>query len=188
MAPWSEFDLGNVVWKVDANRRKKDRTHIVPLSRQALTILRQLKQMAGQKRFVFPALNKHAANGTINCNLILIALANFGYKDVMNGHGYRGLARPILADNNFDKAHVELQLAHANDDKTEAACNHALYLPKRTELMQWWADYLDTKLNKEKTKVVAILKTAWPTPSLEILLAIHRPLWELSHRGRISSL
>ncbi len=143
-APWSEFDLDNAVWKIDAARMKKDRPHIVPLSRQAITILRQLKQMAGEKAFVFPGLNAQTANGTINLNSILDALADLGYKGVMTGHGYRGLARTILADNGFEKPHVELQLAHANDDKTDAAYNHALYLPQRTELMQWWADYLDT--------------------------------------------
>lgn len=159
-APWTEFDLDNAVWKIDADRMKKDRTHIVPLSRQAITILRQLKQMAGEKRFVFPGLNKQTADGSINCNSILDALADLGYKGLMTGHGYRGLARTILADNGFDKAHVELQLAHANEDKTEAAYNHALYLFQRTAMMQWWADYLDTQLNKEKTKIVAIRKTA----------------------------
>jgi integrase len=119
-----------------------------------------LEQIAGEKRFVFPGLNKQTAHGTINCNSILGALADLGYKGIMTGHGYRGLARTILADNGFDKAHVELQLAHANDDKTEAAYNHALYLPQRRELIQWWADYLDTELNKGMTKVVAFRKTA----------------------------
>jgi hypothetical protein len=56
--------------------------------------------------------------------------------------------------------HVKLQPVHANDDKTEAAYDHALYLPQRTKLMQWWADHLETELNKEKTKVVAVHKTA----------------------------
>jgi len=157
-APWSEFDLDSAVWKIGAERMKKDRPHIVPLSRQAITILRQLKQMAGEKRFVFPGLNTQTANGTINLNSILDALADLGYKGAMTGHGYRGLARTIFADNGFDKAHVELQLAHANDDKTEAAYNHALYLPQRAVLMQWWADYLDTERNK--VKVVAIPETA----------------------------
>jgi integrase len=159
-APWSEFDLDNAVWKIDAPRMKKDRPHIVPLSRQTVTILRQLKQMAGEKPFVFPGLNAQTDNGTINLNSLLNALADLGYKGVMTGHGYRGLALTILADNGFEKPHVELQLAHANDDKTDAAYNHALYQPQRTELMQWWADHLDTELNKEKTKVVAIRKTA----------------------------
>ncbi|HEX2996533.1 MAG TPA: site-specific integrase, partial [Anaerolineales bacterium] len=159
-ARWTEFDLDNAVWKISADRMKKDRVHIVPLSHQAVTILRQLKQMAGEKHFVFPGLNKQTVDGTINSNSILDALTELGYKGVMTGHGYRGLARTVLADNGFDKAHVELQLAHANDDKTEAAYNHALYLPQRTAMMQWWADCLDTELNREKAKVVAIGTTA----------------------------
>jgi integrase len=142
-APWTEFDLDNAVWKIDADRMKKDRAHIVPLSHQSMTILLQLKQMAGEKCFVFPGLNMQTANGTINSNSMLNALADLGYKGFMTGHGFRSLARTILADNGFDKAHVELQLAHTNDDKTEAAYNHALYLSQRTSMMQWWADYLD---------------------------------------------
>jgi hypothetical protein len=68
----------------------------------------------------------------------------------MTSHGYSGLARTIMAENNFDKDHVEVQLAHANDDKTDAVYNYALYLPQRTAMMQWWADYLDAELNKQK--------------------------------------
>ncbi len=152
-APWTEFDIENALWKIDAARMKKKKPHLVPLSRQAVTILRQLKQMAGEHPFVFPGLNAQTANGTINLNSILNALADLGYKGVMTGHGYRGLARTILADNGFEKPHVEIQLAHANDDKTEAAYNHALYLPQRVDMMQWWADYLDMELNKEKTRI-----------------------------------
>jgi integrase len=107
----------------------------------------------------FPA-STQTANGTINLNSILDALADLGYKGLMTGHGYRGFARTILAENCFEKEHVELQIAHANDDKTDAAYNHALYLPQRGAMMQWWADHLDTELDKEKTKVVAIRKTA----------------------------
>ncbi len=145
-APWTEFDFENLFWKVDADRTKKDRTHLVPLSRQSVAILRQLKQMAGEKRFVFPGLNSQTVNGSINSNSLLNALADIGYKGIMTGHGYRGLARTILAENGFDKEHVELQLAHANDDKTDAAYNYALYLPQRTAMMQWWADFLDAEL------------------------------------------
>ena len=159
-APWSEFDIESALWKVDAGRMKKGRTHIVPLSRQAVTILQQLKQMAGEKRFVFPGLNSQTFDGTINSNSLLNALADIGYKGIMTGHGYRGLARTALAENGFDKDHVKLQLAHANDDKTDAAYNYALYLPQRTKMMQWWADFLDKELSNYKTKVVAIRKTA----------------------------
>jgi len=66
----------------------------------------------------------------------------------MTGHGYRGLARTVLAENDFDKEHVELQLAHANDDKTDAAYNYARYSPQRRAIMQWWADFLDAEVNK----------------------------------------
>jgi integrase len=159
-APWSEFDLDNARWVISPERMKMDRPHIVPLPRQAVEYLRELKHLAGDKRFVFPGLNSQTANATINCNTLLNVLEEIGYKGVMTGHGFRGLARTILAEHGFEKAHVELQLAHANDDKTDAAYNHALYLPQRTELMQWWADYLDTELNKGMTKVVAIRKTA----------------------------
>lgn len=145
-APWIEFDIENALWKVDAERTKKDRTHLVPLSRQAITILQQLKQMAGKKRFVFPGLNSQTADGSINCNSLLNALDDLGYKGIMTGHGYRGLARTVLAENGFEKEHVELQLAHANDDKTDAAYNYALYLPQRRAMMQWWADFLDKSL------------------------------------------
>lgn len=105
-----------------------------------MEILRELKRLAGDKLFVFPGLNKTTAHGTINCNSILNALEEIGYKSVMTGHGYRGLARTILAENGFDKAHVELQLSHSSDDKTDAAYNHARYLPQRKAMLTWWAD------------------------------------------------
>ncbi len=159
-APWSEFDLENGLWKIDARRMKKDRPHIVPLSRQAVTILRELKQIAGEKHFVFPGLSSQTIDGTINCNSLLGALAEIGFKGIMTGHGYRGLASTILADNGFDKAHIEVQLAHADENKTAAAYNHARYLAQRTALMQWWADYLDAERKKGKREVVTIRKTA----------------------------
>jgi integrase len=159
-APWSEFDLDNTRWIISAQRMKMDKPHIVPLPRQALDLLRELKQLAGEKRFVFPGMNKQTENGTINCNTLLNVLEEIGYKGVMTGHGFRGLARTVLAEHGFEKAHVELQLAHSNDDKVEAAYNHAKYLPQRTQMMQWWADYLDTELAKGRNKVVAIRKAA----------------------------
>lgn len=158
-APWSEFDLDNARWVISAQRMKMDKPHIVPLPCQAVELLRELKQLAGERQFVFPGLNKQTENGTINCNTLLNVLDEIGYKGVMTGHGFRGLARTVLAEHDFEKAHVELQLAHSNDDKVEAAYNHAKYLPQRTQMMQWWADYLDTELAKGRNKVVTIRKT-----------------------------
>jgi integrase len=147
-AEWSEFDLENARWVITAERMKMDKPHIVPLSTQAVAILRELKQLAGDKKYVFPGLNKQSENKTINCNSLLNALRDIGYKYVMTGHGFRGLARTILAENGFEKAHVELQLSHSNGDKVEAAYNSALYLTQRTALMQWWADYIDQQRAK----------------------------------------
>jgi integrase len=97
-APWTEFDFESALWRVDADRMKKGRTHLVPLSRQAVTILQQLKQMAGAKRYVFPGLNSQTEDGSINSNSLLNALDDLGYKGIMTGHGYRGLARTVLAE------------------------------------------------------------------------------------------
>jgi integrase len=159
-APWTEFDLDNARWVITPERMKMDKPHIVPLPRQAINILRKLKELAGDKKFVFPGMNKQTENKTINCNSLLNALDDIGYKGVMTGHGFRGLARTILAENGFDKAQVELQLSHSNDDKVEAAYNHAQYLPQRVELMQWWANYLDAELEKGKAKFAPIRRSA----------------------------
>lgn len=162
-APWDEIDLDNAIWKISAERMKKDRPHIVPVPRQAAEILRELKRLAGDKPFVFPGLTRATEHGTINCNSILNALEKIGYKSVMTGHGYRGLARTVLAENGFEKEHVELQLSHSSDDKTDAAYNHARYLPQRRAILAWWADYLDKELEKGRNNVVATRK-------------LHRPL------------
>ena len=69
-----------------------------------------------------------------------------GYKGRMTGHGWRGLASTLLHEQGFDHAHIELQLAHQERNEVSAAYNHATYLKQRTDLMQWWADYLDQQL------------------------------------------
>lgn len=159
-APWTEFDLDNAVWIISAERMKMDRKHIVPLPRQAVEILRELKRLAGDKLYVFPGLNKTTANGTINCNSILDALEDIGYKSAMTGHGYRGLASTILHEHGFEDAHIDLQLSHGKKNKTAASYDHAKYLPQRKAILEWWADYLDEQLEKGHNKAAAIRKTA----------------------------
>ena len=161
-APLSEFDLDNARWVITAERMKMDRPHIVPLPRQAVTILRELfsRAIAENKTFVFPGMNKQTENGSLNENTLLVALEEIGYKGIMTGHGFRGLASTILHENGFEEAHIELQLSHAKKNKVAASYDYAKYIPQRTELMQWWADYLDAGLSTEKAKVVAIRKHA----------------------------
>ena len=161
-APLAEFDLDNARWVITAERMKMDRPHIVPLPRQAVAILRELLSLAvaENKAFVFPGMNKQTENGTLNENTLLLALEEIGYKGIMTGHGFRGLASTILHENGFEEAHIELQLSHAKKNKVAASYDYAKYIPQRTELMQWWADYLDAGLSTENAKVEAIRKTA----------------------------
>jgi integrase len=145
-APWTEFDLDDARWTIPAERMKMNTPHIVPLSRQAVEVLRALKLLTGNGKFVFPgAIDR---NKPISNNTILYALYRLGYRDRMTGHGFRGLASTILHENGFEEAHIELQLAHMKRNKVAAAYNHAKYIKQRTEMMQWWADYLDAQLAK----------------------------------------
>jgi integrase len=152
-APWTEFDLDEARWVIPAERMKMNTPHIVPLSRQAVEILRALKLLTGNGRLVFPGANDK--NRPMSNNTILYALYRLGYRDRMTGHGFRGLASTVLNENGFDEAHIELQLAHMRRNKVAAAYNHAKYLKQRTEMMQWWADYVDAQLAKGRRALAA---------------------------------
>ena len=145
-APWSEFDLDDARWIIPKERMKMKTPHIVPLSRQSVEVLRALKLLTGRNGLVFPgAVNR---NHPMSNNTILYALYRLGYEGRMTGHGFRGVASTILSENGFDEEHVDLQLAHMKRNKVRAAYNHAKYLRQRTDMMQWWADYLDGQLAK----------------------------------------
>lgn len=141
---WSEIDFDNALWKIPGHRMKVKtiEDHLVPLSRQAIETLRALQVISGNRKFIFPGerdpANKHMSNNTI-----LAGIKRIGYKGEMTGHGYRGVASTLLREANFEKDHVERQLAHGENNKVVAAYNHAEYLGPRTLMMQWWADYLD---------------------------------------------
>jgi integrase len=152
-APWTEFDLDTARWTIPPERMKMDTPHIVPLSRQAVEVLRALKLLTGNGRLVFPGANDRKK--PMSNNTILYALYRLGYRDRMTGHGFRGLASTILNENGFDEPHIELQLAHMKRNKVAAAYNHAKYLKKRTVMMQWWADYLDAQLAKGRKALAA---------------------------------
>jgi integrase len=152
-APWTEFDLDRARWDIPKERMKMKTPHIVPLSRQAVEVLRALKLLTGNGKLVFPgALDKERP---MSNNTLLYALYRLGYQGRMTGHGFRGLASTILNENDFDDEHVDLQLAHMKRNKVSAAYNHAKYLKQRTVMMQWWADYLDAQLAKGRKKLAA---------------------------------
>ena len=140
-AEWSEIDFDKAEWRIPAERMKMKEQHIVPLSRQALVILKEMRAITGQWRYVFP--NQHKPAGCMSENTILYALYRMGYHSRATGHGFRSTASTVLNEHGFSPDVIERQLAHGERDKVRAAYNHAQYLPERRGMMQWWADYLD---------------------------------------------
>jgi integrase len=178
---WPEFDLDKTRWDIPAERMKMDTPHIVPLSRQSVDVLRALKLLTGNGKFVFPGA--HDKNKPMSNNTILFALYRLGYKGRMTGHGFRGLASTILHENDFTDEHIELQLAHLKRNKVAAAYNHARYLSQRASMMQWWADYLDAQLAKgeesnirvsrKSTAIPAKTDRVWPRGRFKLPIATH---------------
>lgn len=142
-ARWKEFDLDGAKprWTIPAARMKMGRPHIVPLSNQAVALLRELQTHSGHREILFPGQRDH--DKCMSNNTILKALERMGYKGRMTGHGFRGLASTILHEEGARAEYIEAQLAHEKRDRTAAAYNHAIWLDQRTMLMQKWADYLD---------------------------------------------
>ncbi len=143
-AEWTEFDLDQAEWKIPAEKMKMKRPHIVPLSRQAIAVLRDIAPVTGRGRYVFPSLR--TGDRPMSDNTVNAALRRMGYaKEDMTGHGFRGMASTLLHEKNGWRSDViERQLAHVEKNSVKAAYNYAEYLTERREMMQVWADYLDT--------------------------------------------
>ncbi len=139
-ARWSEVDLDEALWRIPAGRMKKRRPHIVPLSKQAIEVLRYLREISTGE-LLFPGERDHDV--PMSNNTILGALYRMGYKGRMTGHGFRGVASTALHEMGFRHDYIELQLAHQQEDETSAAYNYATYLAERAGMMQQWADFLD---------------------------------------------
>lgn len=140
-AEWGEFDIENALWIIPAERMKMRTEHVVPLSRQALAILKQLKEIACGSRYVLPGRNP---SKPISNNTMLFALYRLGYKGKMTGHGFRAVASTILNETGFNPDVIERQLAHCERNEVRGAYNRAEYLKERIGMMQHWADYLES--------------------------------------------
>ena len=142
-ARWSDIDLETAEWRYTVT--KTSIPHIVPLSRQAVAILRELYPLTGQGRYVFPSARTPRGDRPMSDNAILAALRRMGIgKEEMTGHGFRAMARTILDEVlGFRPDFIEHQLAHAVRDPNGRAYNRTAYLPERKKMMQMWADYLD---------------------------------------------
>lgn len=137
----TELDLKNAQWRIPAERMKMRVEHIVPLSRQAIALFESQLALSGSSEFVFP--NRNRPWTVMSENAILGALYRMGYYKRATGHGFRGTASTILHESGFNTDIIERQLAHLDTNNVRSSYNHALYLPERRKMMQWWADYLD---------------------------------------------
>lgn len=142
MAEWSEVNLETAEWRIAAERMKMKERHIVPLSRQAIELFREIHPLTGDGRYVFPSIRSYAR--PMSENTVNAALRRLGYsKEEMTGHGFRSLASTSLNEQGWPPDVIELQLAHAERNKVRAAYNRAERLVERRQMMQAWADYLD---------------------------------------------
>lgn len=141
-AEWTEIDEEKREWRIPAERMKMRVVHIVPLSDQALQVLEELKPLTGQWKYIFP--NQHKPAKVMSENTMLYALYRMGFHNRTTGHGVRATASTILNEQGWKPDVIERQLAHVERNKVRGSYNHAQYLPDRHQLMQHWADYLDT--------------------------------------------
>lgn len=139
---WSELDLEKAAWNIPAERMKMKTAHLVPLSRQAVTVFKLLQQITGKGRYCFPC-----HRSPLRCmseNAINAALRRMGFeKTEITGHGFRAMARTVLDEVlHIRPDYIEHQLAHVVRDPLGRAYNRTSHLPERIEMMQTWADYL----------------------------------------------
>jgi integrase len=137
---WEQVNWGERTWSLEAEAMKKRRPHVVPLAPQVVALLEELRELTGQSRFMFPGEGR---KGVMSENTILYSLHALGYKGRMTGHGFRSLGSTILHEAGFNSDHIELQLAHVQENKVKRAYNHAKWLDQRREMLAWYADYLD---------------------------------------------
>lgn len=143
-AEWTEFALADQVWLIPAQRMKMRRTHRVPLSRQALAVLRDLQGLTGHGRFLFPGIR--TPTRPMSENTLNAALRRLGYSaDDMTAHGFRAMAATRLNEmGRWGADAIERQLAHQEPNEVRRAYTHAAeYWDERVRMMQAWADYLD---------------------------------------------
>ena len=153
-AEWSEFDLDEAMWRIPGERMKMKAAHLVPLSKEAVAILRELHGLTGHGHYVFPGVR--TASRPMSENTVNAALRRLGYaNDEMTGHGFRSMAATRLNEMGWNADAIERQLAHAESNKVRGAYTHAAqYLDERKRMMQAWADYLHEL--RAGGKVVAI--------------------------------
>jgi integrase len=149
-AEWTEFDFAAQEWRIPAARMKMRQLHIVPLSRQAQSILFELREVTGDGRYLFPGQrNQKIKESPISADSFVMGLRRLGYTpEQMTFHGFRSMASTLLNELGYNYDWIERQLAHCERDGVRAAYNYAQYMPERRKMMDEWASYLDSLKEK----------------------------------------
>jgi len=147
-ARWEEFDFERAEWRIPAERMKITAEHIVPLSRQAIALLDELRPLTGSYDLVFP--NQNNLSKPMSENTLLYAMYRMGYHQRATVHGVRATASTILNEMGFRPDVIERQLAHAERNKVRAAYHRSEHLQERRQMMQTWADFVDSLADKAK--------------------------------------
>lgn len=140
---WTEISFESARWEIPGEKMKAGKPHIVPLPRQALALLEELKPLTGRGRYVFHSTTDKAK--PMSNNTVRQALRRLGYdNDAMTAHGFRALASTRLYEMGFHSDLIEKQLAHAVGNDVRRAYDRSQHIEQRTAMMQQWADYLDS--------------------------------------------
>jgi integrase len=141
-ASWAEFDFDHAEWRIPAARMKMKREHVVPLSKQAISLLGQLKELSGDRPLLFP--NVRNPQKPMSATTMNRRIERMGYAGKFSAHGFRATASTMLNEHGYRPDVIERQLAHKDVSEVRASYNFASYMPERKEMMQWWADQIDT--------------------------------------------
>ena len=139
-AEWADIDLSAAIWRIPANKMKKSRMHVVPLSSQVVELLKELHTLTGNGRLLFP--NSKRPDDMLSATTINRALEYMGL--TISGHDFRATLATNLSEMGYDHEHIKSQLAHAKDNQTDAAYFHAKFINQRRQMLQDWADFVDS--------------------------------------------
>ncbi|MDG6894142.1 tyrosine-type recombinase/integrase [Volucribacter amazonae] len=153
-AKFEDIDESKKIWRVMVKKGIKGdnsgRVHLIPLSRQAVAVLREIKKINKGRTYLFPSIkdpSKHCNTQTANA-----AIKRMGYQGKLVAHGLRSIASTALNEQGFNKDYIEVALSHMDKDKVRAAYNHALYLEQRAKMLQWWGDFVEQASNQTLPK------------------------------------
>lgn len=137
---WTDIDFDKRIWTIPAERMKKRRIHIIPLTDQALALLEAIKPYSGHREYVFPAdrdPRTHCNSQTAN-----MALKRMGFEGRLVSHGMRSIASTILNEHGWNPELIEVALAHVDNNGVRNAYNHADYIDRRRPMMAWWSEHI----------------------------------------------